>query len=238
MCVRRCLTGISECISSLSRRQSLEVNRRFCFFSICRHNSRTRWRAEQTMPVSKYEYHVYAGLFVLVSGLPAYADNEDVIARCARIASVGDRILCLEDALRQSSSELAQSQPEPKTPPAPAGQAATPAPYEDPLPGSTPEPRRQSTGDPVTTKESFGLKADRPAKDTNAIRVTVVSMRKNLGNKFVFETGDGQVWLQTDQRTIRYGDVPFEAEIRPASMGSFFLKPDAGGVSVRVRREK
>ena len=190
------------------------------------------------MPVSKYEYHVYAGLFVLVSGLPAHADNEDVIARCARIASAGDRILCLENALRQSSSELAQSQAKPETPPAATGQAATPAPNEAPLPASTTEAPREWTGDPVSTNESFGLKADRSARDANAVQVTVVSMRKNLGDKFVFETEDGQVWLQTDQRTIRYGDVPFEAEIRPASMGSFFLKPYAGGVSVRVRREK
>jgi hypothetical protein len=86
--------------------------------------------------------------------------------------------------------------------------------------------------------ENFGLKEERPPKETNAVQVTVTSVRKNLTNRFIFETENGQVWLQTDQRTVRYGDVPFQAEIRPASMGSFFLRPVAGGASVRVRREK
>lgn len=36
----------------------------------------------------------------------AIADPEEEIARCARIASVGDRILCLENALRETSGEI------------------------------------------------------------------------------------------------------------------------------------
>ena len=34
------------------------------------------------------------------------AEPEEEIARCARIASVGDRILCLENALRETSGEI------------------------------------------------------------------------------------------------------------------------------------
>jgi hypothetical protein len=95
-----------------------------------------------------------------------------------------------------------------------------------------------SADDAPPADENFGLKEKRPPKETTTVQVTITSVRKNLTNRFIFETGNGQLWLQTDQRTVRYGDVPFEAEIRPASMGSFFLRPVTGGASVRVRREK
>ena len=42
-------------------------------------------------------------LLVLWPALSTQAENEEVIARCAKIPSVGDRILCLEDALRGST---------------------------------------------------------------------------------------------------------------------------------------
>ena len=37
---------------------------------------------------------------LLLAVATAQSENEDVIAHCARISSPGDRILCLEDALR------------------------------------------------------------------------------------------------------------------------------------------
>jgi len=42
-------------------------------------------------------------LLMLWPALTVQAENEEVIARCAKIPSVGDRILCLEDALRISA---------------------------------------------------------------------------------------------------------------------------------------
>ena len=164
------------------------------------------------MPISQNKSATYGALLVFLCGMPAHADNEDAIARCARLAAVGDRILCLENALRQSRNEV------------------------DPTPVA--EATSVPADDTPVANENFGLKAKRPPKEENAIQVTVASVRKNLNNKFVFETENGQVWLQTDQRKVRYRDIPFEAEIRPASMGSFFLKPVVGGVSVRVSREK
>jgi len=90
----------------------------------------------------------------------------------------------------------------------------------------------------VVANENYGLKESRVPTEANTLQVTVTSVRKNLSNKFVFATEAGQVWLQIDQRSVRYEDTPFEAEIRPASMGSYFLKPGSSSVSVRVRREK
>ena len=85
--------------------------------------------------------------------------------------------------------------------------------------------------------EEFGLKQKQPRESVN-ITVTVKGIRKNLNNRFVYTTTDGQVWVQIDRRGVHYDEVPFVAEIRTASLGSFFLKPKSNGVSVRVRREK
>ncbi len=190
------------------------------------------------MPVSQNKNHIYGALFVLVCALPAYAGNEDAIASCARIATVGDRILCLEDALRQSSSGTAESDSAADELPATAKQIETSPPSESEVPAPAAQATSILTDNASLTDEKYGLKVQRPPKETNIIQVTVTSVRKNLSNKFIFETEDGQIWLQTDQRTVRYGHTPFEAEIRRASMGSFFLKPASGSVSVRVRRQK
>lgn len=61
------------------------------------------------MAISQNKKYICGALFVLVCSLPTHADNEDAIARCARIATVGDRILCLEDTLRQASGKYSDS---------------------------------------------------------------------------------------------------------------------------------
>ena len=175
---------------------------------------------------------------VVLAAMPALAANEDTIARCAKIRSIGDRILCLEDALRGSSNAVAETPPDADLAATSVlGNEASP-PIESEVSSSAAEAEAVLTADSSLATEEYGLKEQRPPREANTIQVTVTSVRKNLGNRLIFETEDGHVWLQTDQRTVRYEDTPFKAEIRPASMSSFFLKPDSGGVSVRVRREK
>ena len=85
--------------------------------------------------------------------------------------------------------------------------------------------------------EEFGLKEKQP-RETVSLTVTVNGIRKNLTDRFVYTTTDGQVWVQNDTRRVRYDEVPFVAEIRSAALGSYYLKPKSSGVSVKVRREK
>ena len=60
----------------------------------------------------------YLGLIVAVTASSSFAtEAEDAIAACARVASIGDRIICLEDALRRFSADaqpapLPQARPE------------------------------------------------------------------------------------------------------------------------------
>jgi hypothetical protein len=164
------------------------------------------------MPVSQNKSATYGALLLILCGMPAHADNEDVIAMCARIATVGDRILCLENALRQSSHEVAE------------------IPVVEAVPvDETPVPEAMPAKEIAVVEVA-------PAIETAVTEATPVI--KTAVVEAVPANDDIPAWLQTDQRTVRYGDVPFEAEIRPASMGSFFLRPVTGGASVRVRREK
>lgn len=266
------LSGFAESSAQVTGGETIRVATRivivfFIFSPLARIIAVPDRKRSRIMPVSQYRNAMYGTLFVLLCGSLAYADNEDAIATCARIAAVGDRILCLENALRQPSSEVGESHAEAAVLPASAKQTdespnpETEAPEshmdEDVLPASAtqsvtsppPEAAVSSSAAAVTATaivtddapvaaENYGLKEPQPPQEANTLQVIVTSVRKNLSNRFVFETEDDQVWLQTDQRTVRYEETPFKAEIRPASMGSFFLKPDSGGASIRVRREK
>jgi hypothetical protein len=140
--------------------------------------------------------------------LPSLADDEDPIPACAKLESDSERIACLEAAIREQSGDVAGSAPATKRAPEPE-----PAVQQAPPPESSP-----------------------PEEDI--LRVTVTSVTTNMVGKLVFRTSTGQVWLQTGQRVARFDETPFEAEIRPAMMGSYFIRPSDGGISIRVRREE
>lgn len=57
------------------------------------------------MPILPNKCYLFGSVFALVLCTPVAADNEDAIARCAKIASVGERILCLENALRRAPGD-------------------------------------------------------------------------------------------------------------------------------------
>jgi hypothetical protein len=199
------------------------------------------------MPVIADKSTLFGVLIVLLLAHTALAEGEDVIARCAQIASVGDQILCLENALRQESSATDKAQrneeavrlSEADIPPDNDLPSISDEQIVDISSDSTEIGAESTLTDSATpASDDFGLNDQRSPKKIEAMRVTVITVRDNLSGRYVFETADGQIWLQTDQRNVRPANTPFTAEIRPASMGSFFLKPDTSNVSVRVRREK
>ena len=67
------------------------------------------------MPVLNIRHYLGLALLLQAPVIAAQGAN-DVIAECARISSTGDRILCLEDALRQmSAADLPSTAAEPET---------------------------------------------------------------------------------------------------------------------------
>ncbi len=207
-------------------------------------------------------------LLILWPALTAQAENEEVIARCAKIPSVGDRILCLEDALRGSTQAgekaidadaVAKENP---TPDSAATAAAVAVAVDDAdlveavkeeaeqsaPPDAVPAPPAEEAipvaAAAVTTAETpeiqqFGLsEAQKQGDSPDSVNVVVVSVDSNAYGKLIFTTKSGQVWRQTDQNRRRYRQIPFDAEIRKGAVGSFFIAPLSGGAAVRVKRSK
>ncbi|MEX2126149.1 MAG: hypothetical protein WD795_19820 [Woeseia sp.] len=204
-------------------------------------------------PVTNMYASKAGALLLLLAVGGVHADNEDEIARCARISSTGDRIICLEDALRRPDdrennaiAELATEdtaaawEPAGKVPA--AVQEADEMAGEGAAHGATAGTTRSaavSSGTDAEAVQRFGLEdMGRDAELAGSIEVVVVEVGKNVYKKLVYTTEDGQVWQQSDQRSPRYRDLPFRAEIRRAAAGSFFLQPVYGGIAVRVQRKQ
>ena len=158
--------------------------------------------------------------------LPAHQSNiEAMLTGCALINDDGQRHTCYDQVLRPDKM---------------TDRSELPATAENSDKPETVEPSQAQT-EAVEIKleavEEFGLREKQP-RETVSLTVTVNGIRKNLTDRFVYTTTDGQVWVQNDTRRVRYDEVPFVAEIRSAAMGSYYLKPKSSGVSVKVRREK
>lgn len=174
---------------------------------------------------------LFVGSFASMS--PAFAQSDESfeeLRQCAEIEQDSQRHACYDRVLRPrpktSGVDASPVKPSPSSP-------APPEPVVQPA--AAVPPGESDTSRPEKTR--FGLKVERP-EEPDSIDVVVVRARKNLAGKFVFTMQDGQVWLQTDIRRPIYHGIPFQARIRKAALGSFFIVPANGDQSVRVRRSK
>jgi hypothetical protein len=199
----------------------------------------------------------YLGVLLLISASQSFAEQaEEAIVRCAKLTSDKARIGCLENALRGAKAPAAEtgavaeaaSGAAAGTPGSEASNVSSAAeplnvvPEEPGPPAATAEPSEAgppAAAVPETDADQFGLPPERLEADRpDQVVVTVTAVRENPYGKLIFTTSSGQTWVQTDQSRRRYRDVPFEAEIREGSSGSFFLRQASGGPSVRVRRQE
>ena len=193
------------------------------------------------MPVFQIRNYLCVLATILATSAPATAEEgENVITRCAQIASVGDRILCLEDALRPAAGDPGENEiPIAVEPVAPDNTATI-----DDTGVETIDGEAQVTSDVVATAdktetEQFGPgKTPKKPDSPTSVEVTVVAVSESAYGKLVFTTGSGQVWQQTDHGSPRYRQIPFEATLRKGASGSHFIQPQTGGVAVRVKRIK
>ena len=85
-------------------------------------------------------------------------------------------------------------------------------------------------------RETFGAKEKEPDISIDQLSVTIVKIQKSATGIRYFQSADGQVWKQQDSGHYA-SKVPFEAEIKSATMGSFFLVNE-GRRTIRVKRVK
>lgn len=146
------------------------------------------------------------------AGVTAFAQSA---ASCTAIANDTERLACYDRALR------------------PAVQG----------PAANPDERRQerrvresAAPAPAAVPPAPAVRAGVPADETIA-PIIVVGIRALPGREVTFTTEDGVAWVQTDsQRLVGLPETPFAAEIKPGTMGSYFLVPTERGRAVRVRR--
>lgn len=176
--------------------------------------------------------------------LSAQQNNiEAMLRNCALIDDDGQRLSCYDKLLRPNklteSTDLPPTSNIVTSSPVNAEEVeVTPSQVQGEVRETTPSQAQADVvkAEPIAVDE-FGLK-QKESRESVSITVTVNGIRKNLTDHFIYTTTNGQVWVQIDSRRPRYDEVPFIAEIRTASLGSFFLKPKSDGFSVRVRREK
>ncbi len=193
------------------------------------------------MPVIADKNTLFGVLIILLLAHAALAEGEDVIARCAQIASVGDRILCLENALRPADGDSRENDIPIATEPVAQDNttAAISDTSDDTIDAAVEVTSAAAASAGKTETEQFGLdKAQKNPDPLTSIDVIVVAVSKSAYGKLIFTTGSGQVWQQTDHGTPRYRQIPFEATIREGASGSHFIQPQKGGVAVRVKRRK
>jgi hypothetical protein len=132
---------------------------------------------------------------------------------CAQIPTAAERLACYDRV----------------SPPAEPGPATVGA------PSAAPE---GVAGDAVNGVEpAAAVPTDASESERAAsVPVVVVGMRKYPGRSATFTTDDGDVWVQIGAEGVYLPKVPFKAELRPASMGTYFLRPAAYGWRVHVRR--
>ena len=131
-------------------------------------------------------------------------------ASCARIASPAERLACYD-----------RVSPPPETAPATTG-----------APSATPAAGDLAKAAPVAAVPA----AVTEAEPSGIVPVVVVGMRKYPGRSATFTTDNGDVWMQIGAEAVYLPKVPFKAELRPASMGTYFLRPNDFGWRVHVRR--
>lgn len=104
--------------------------------------------------------------------------------------------------------------------------------------GQVREAKRSLFGFDTSALNFFDRGSDDSRVEVSNVTLTIDRAYRGEGGKWVMVMTDGQVWRQTD------GTGPYnpphqgsKAEIRKASLGSFFLNVD-GQTAIRARREK
>ena len=193
---------------------------------------------------------IVTALICLSAGNAQVQDDDPYteLRRCAILTNANQRLACYDGVLIPAAAESAGVEVDQV--PAAVEPVAPVAPAVEPTPSPNAPPRAQPEPDPAPAiaavppnpaastddASEFGLRAERVEPDE--ITVTVVEVSQDLLGKHIFKTEDGQIWMQTDNRKVRFRDMPFDARIRGGSMGSYFLQSVGGGAALRVKRAR
>jgi hypothetical protein len=154
-----------------------------------------------------------------VADPPAPGPPAADVRACAAIEAQHERLACYDSVVRSENRD------EPTQ--------AVPVLERDAESSKGSVPRADAAPDAADAE-----RAQKERDQDEAFWITVVSVRHNLSGMSVFTTEGGDVFAQTSTEHMRYGDVPFRARLVPGSFGTYFLRAESGGRSVRVSRKR
>ena len=165
---------------------------------------------------------LWVPLLIAWDGAAAAQSVSERLAACARIADDGARLACYD----RLSAGLA--------PPAPAAPTADKAPSPPAAArAGTDVPRRAAASDAA---DDFGLPpkpAPRVSEDRRRTMI-IAEVRRTPTRKLVLYMKNGQVWRQTDSKSLPPVRPGTEATIKKGVLGSYLLR--IGRSAIRVRR--
>jgi hypothetical protein len=171
-------------------------------------------------------------------------------AACTEIENDSERLACYDRALRPARPAAAEAQraaaaPQAPVAAAPAPSAAATAPSGNEIgTARSVEPRKArearaaaaAAAAPPAAPGAPGAPAATP--DAGIVPIVIVHVRALPGrNDRAFTTDGGVVWVQTDNAKLTFPETPFDAQIKPGAMGSYFLVMSERNRAIRVRRQ-
>lgn len=171
---------------------------------------------------------VLALVALVGTGGPATAQERRQLDECAAIEAEAERLACYDSLLRQApapETPIADAPQAPARAAAPAGAAATAS-----------QPPTADTAAASPDDAAGPQRESRRRSERSAESIVVVSVRENISGMIVFTSEDGVIYEQTSAGPVRLSDPPFNANLEPASFGSFFLIPENEQNRIRVSR--
>jgi hypothetical protein len=178
-------------------------------------------------------------LLATLTALPSQSAVAQGAVPCTAIDDAAERLACYDRALRGAPPPAATPSPAAQ---APSGSAppAAPAPTAAPSAAVTdpqPERRVRESSAPPAPAAPAATAAGSSSDSQRIIPIVIVSTRALAGRETTFTAEDGTSWVQTDsQRIAQLPDTPFDAQIKPGAMGSYFLVAKDRGRAIRVRQ--
>ncbi len=153
------------------------------------------------------------------------------------------RLACFEKLAQEALGEVRPTpeataeaaSPAATFPPAAAEAASTAPPAAPSQPAVKRTPAAASSSDDVRTR--YGLRESK-REEPKTLALTIVSAQPDRNGQWIFESADGQIWVQTDRRRVRLTRLPVPARIEKSFFGSYFLDLEGIAADIRVRRRK
>jgi hypothetical protein len=182
---------------------------------------------------------VGALLIAASTALPPHTAAAQGAVPCTAIDNDAERLACYDRALRGTPAPAATPAPARAAPRAAAPPSAAP-----PAAAAEQPPRRErnvresaAPAAPVARTAPAAPTAGAASAEPAIVPLVIVGVRTLPGRETTFTTDDGVSWVQTDgQRLVGLPDAPFNAELKPGAMGSYFLVPADRGRAIRVRQ--